>query len=166
MRLFATLGLAFALGTGAVLPSFAAEDDELLDASSIERLQSILKGFGSARLDIDSDGDPMISGRSDGKQYTLFFYGCTEGRNCRSVQFWAYWDEQAPLETVNEWNKGARYGRLYNDKDDDLVLEFDVNLSHGISERTMEENAEIWVGLMSRVARDVLPQIENDIPPQ
>jgi hypothetical protein len=135
-----------------------AAAQEAIDGTNPEAIVDILKGFGIARLETaSSTGNPKISGRADGKAYEVFFYGCDDAKaNCNSIQFWAYWDQDAPLETINGWNKDTRYGKVYVDQDSDIVLEYDVNLLGGISAETLEDNAVIWVQLLARVEEDVV----------
>lgn len=152
----AGMGLIFtaALGGG------QASAQELIDGTQPELIVEILKGFGSARLETaSSTGNPKISARADGKAYEVYFYGCDDTKaNCNSVQFWAYWDNEAPLDTINAWNKDTRFGKIYLDQDSDIVLEFDVNLLGGVHSRAMEDNADIWVRLLSRVKDNVIGQ--------
>ena len=127
-----------------------------IDATDPSRLEAILKGFGVARVEKNSDsGNPQIDGRTDGKPYKLFFYGCKDNANCRSVQFWAYWDDEAPLEKLNAWNRSTRYGKVYLDGDNDVVLEFDVNMINGMDEKTFEDSADIWGQLIGRVEKEI-----------
>lgn len=131
---------------------------QLVDASDPEAIEAILKGFGSARIGQSSSGNPKISGRTDGKAYELFFYGCSENKNCKSVQFWAYWDKEASLDALNNWNKQIRYGKVYLDDEQDIVLEFDVNLVNGVDVRTMEDNVDLWVTLLGRVQKELIAE--------
>ena len=153
MGKIATLGFGCVLGIGAFGAPAVAQ--ELIDGKKPKAIEAILKGFGIARLETDSEGDPKISGRTDGKAYTVHFYNCTDNKDCSSIQFWTYWDEEATLDKVNEWNKDTRFGKLYIDGDNDVILEYDVNLLGGISEKTLEDDADVWVTLISRVESKV-----------
>jgi hypothetical protein len=149
-----SLRVSLALLSLAATPALA---QETIDATDPTKLEAILKGFGVARIEANSNsGNPQIDGRADGKSYKLFFYGCSEKVNCKSVQFWAYWDQEAEVEKLNAFNKDTRYGKVYLDDDKDVILEFDVNMVYGISEKTFEDNADIWVTLLGRVDKDVL----------
>lgn len=147
------LGGFLALTLLAPAPAFA---QEMIDAKAPERVAEILKGFGIARVGASSNGDPQISGRTKGKTYEVFFFGCEDNKDCRNIQFWAYWDQPASLEVINNWNKQTRFGRTYLDDDNDLVLEFAVNLSHGIDDRTLEDNADVWMRMLEGVEEDIL----------
>lgn len=149
-----TLRLSLAGLALCVAPAFA---QETIDATEPSKLEAILKGFGIARIEANSNsGNPQIDARADGKPYKLFFYGCTEKANCKSVQFWAYWDQEVPIEKLNEWNKNTRYGKVYLDDDKDVVLEYDVNTMYGITDRTFEDSADIWVRLLGRVEKEII----------
>lgn len=155
MKRFGLRGLVVAAGLS-VLACTHASAQELIDGTKPELVEGILKGFGIARLETDSYGDPKISGRADGQAYTLYFYGCTDNENCTNIQFWTYWTGAVELDKINEWNRSTRFGKLYIDSDDDLALVMDINLMYGISEKTMEDNMEVWASLVSRVEKDVL----------
>ena len=155
MGKLAGLGFACMLGIAALAATGASAQD-LVDGKDAEAIAALLKGFGSARVETDSDGDPRIAGRADGKPYKVHFYGCKENKDCTNIQFWAYWEGAVELEKVNEWNRDTRFGKLYVDADGDLVLEYDVNLIGGISERTLEDDGDVWVTLLSRVESGVL----------
>lgn len=139
-----------------VLASSPVQAQEMIYATEPERIAELLKGFGIARLGTHSDGDPAISGRMNGKTYEVFFFDCNNGKKCRNIQFWAYWDEPAQLDAINAWNRQTRFGRTYLDDEDDLVLEYAVNMSHGIAERTLEDSADIWMRMLKGVEEDIL----------
>jgi hypothetical protein len=150
------LAASLALLAMPALHATPASSQDMIDATDPAKLGEILKAFGIARQEANSNnGNPQIDGRADGKAYKLFFYGCTEKANCQSVQFWAYWDLEVPLDRVNAWNKDTRYGKVYLDDDKDLVLEYDINLAHGASDRNFEESADIWVRLLGKVDKEL-----------
>jgi len=141
----------------AAIGTEAGEPSDTAFARDPHRLAEILKGFGSARIEVNSNtGNPQIDGRTDGKSYKLFFYGCTDKANCKSVQFWAYWDMEAPVDRLNAWNRDTRYGKVYLDGDNDVVLEYDVNMIYGMTDRTFEDNVDIWVTLLGRVEKEIV----------
>ena len=45
----------------------------LIDGSDPEQIVNAARGYGSAQLTTDSDGDPRIRGRIDGTIYVIFF---------------------------------------------------------------------------------------------
>ena len=98
-----------ALMSAAASPVFA---EQLVDATKPERLYEIARGFGSAELDKDSQGDPRISGRLDGTKYGIYFYGCVKGADCDDIQFSASWSgPKIWMEKINEWKRAKRLGK-------------------------------------------------------
>jgi hypothetical protein len=116
----------------------------------------IAKGYGSASLGKDNDGDPKVTGTMEGVKYTILFYGCNAGRNCKSITFVAYWKNFSTLtlEKVNRYNRDRRFGRAYIDKDGDLTLDMDVELEYRMSRRNLEEAFADWKLSLKNIKRD------------
>ena len=72
------------------------------------------------KLDKDDDGEPRLTFKVDGYDWTIYFYTCGEGPNetrpCASYQFSSGYTTEKPvsLETINRWNIETRYTRAYN----------------------------------------------------
>lgn len=62
---FACLVMLFANGL--------AHAAKMIDGSNPAEILNIAKGFGSASLDTDDDGAPMINGRMDGNRFVIHF---------------------------------------------------------------------------------------------
>lgn len=124
-----------------------AENDPkaIVDATNPEVIVELARGFGSANLEVDSEGDPMIVGRINGTLYVIYFYGCEEGQSCREIQFAAAWaDAEMDKDGVNLWNEETRYGKAYIDFEGDPVLEFTVNLFEGVTRANLEDTIDWW----------------------
>lgn len=133
----------------AATPVLAAD---LLDGSRPQDLLPAVQQFGSAELGTDDDGDPRINAQAEDNRYTLFFYDCNDGKQCRSVQFSASWHQpQAPsAETLNRWNRDKRFGQAYLDAGRDPALAWDVNLAHGISPANWQDTVAVWIDTMAQ----------------
>ena len=66
-------GVVLALSTVCAAPAWAAD---LVDATKPQELYEIARGWGSATLETDQEGDPVIRGRIEGVAYTIDFYNC------------------------------------------------------------------------------------------
>ena len=123
--------------------SFAAEGT--VSAKEPDKILSIAKGFGSAELGVDRDGDPRIKGRIEGTNYYLYFFGCKENKNCTSVQFYTVWsrDDKPSLEDINTWNSKIRFGKAYLDSEKDPALKMDVVLLD-VTPAYLEEWFDWW----------------------
>ena len=141
-----------------VLLTFQTAPAALVTAEDPDVIVAMAKGYGSAILDKDRDGDPKISCRMDGKAYTIFFYGCSNGKNCTSIQLWASWDKKLEYNDVNAWNKKTRYTRAYIDEDGDFTLELDIMLRSGITEKSLDQYFGIWQSRIKAFKKEVLKE--------
>lgn len=141
--------LAIAALTGAwALPAQAqmvrAQDPDSL----VQALQAA--GYG-AKLGTDAVGDPMITSGVSGTTFQIFFYNCTDHKACATVQFHSAYDLQNPvgLDLLNLFNREKRFGRGFLDKENDPVLEMDVDLDDGGMSRSLFiDNIEFWAAIL------------------
>lgn len=137
MKKRTTAAAAAVLTCLSMMPAYAASQ---LSAEDPEAILQVAKGYGSAELSTDSDGDPHIVGRMSGTKYGIYFYGCENGRNCDDIQLRAAWSgPKVSLHQINQWNKDKRYGKAYLDDDNDPTLEISVNLKHGVSRANLDD---------------------------
>jgi len=126
------------------------------DPGSIVRA---LQGAGyAARLGTDKVGDPMITSGVSGTTFQIFFYNCTNNRQCATVQFHSGYDLRNPvsLERLNEWNRSQRFGRAFLDKENDPILEMDVDLDDGgLSTLLFIDNIEFWGTILGNFERHI-----------
>jgi hypothetical protein len=154
------LSLVAGLGLMATLsaPVVAQSATDLLDGSDPAAILTIAKGYGSAMLDVDGVGDPMIEGRIDGQAYTVFFYGCEDGKGCSSIQFSTYFAGTRPeAAAVSRWNDENRFGTMYLDSDGDLAVDLDVNLFGGVTRRNLDDTFDWWRVVLDEVRSDMVP---------
>ena len=123
---------------------------ELMDAKKPQAILEIAKGFGSAKLGTDAEGDPLITGRIKGTKYGIYFYGCnSKGEECDDIQFNAAWSGvKASLEDVNRWNAEKRYGKAYIDSEGDPVIQ--TGLATATSMTPSTGGARRWRDLSKR----------------
>ncbi len=128
----------------------AAGAQVLVDATEVQSIAAIAREYGTAEVDKDTVGDPMLSGEMEGLSYLVFFYGCTEGADCQSIQFYTYWTNPGDVEidTINAWNRDKRFAKAYLDDDGDPVLEMNVNLFAGVTRTNLSDTFEWWLVLM------------------
>jgi hypothetical protein len=87
----------------------------------------------------------------DGVGYVLFFQNCTDNKNCEDIRFYAgFADNKPTMDAVNAWNRDKRFGKALLDEDLDAVIEYDVNLEHGISSENMDADIYLWTMLMDQ----------------
>ena len=129
---------------------------DLVGAEQPQALAEIATRFGSASIETDSYGDPMVDGQIAGQRYRILFYGCTDGSRCQTVSFVTWYRGSFSMDAVNQWNAENRFGKVYIDSDGDLALEMDVNLARGVSSGNFEETVDWWRATMEEVKRDLV----------
>ncbi len=142
--------LSHSLVFGAALWAMApapASADQMLDFSTLDEIESLLKGFGSVERDTDREGIAMFRGRIDGKKYSLYFYDCDGTTDCKSATFSAFFDGDdyiTDLSEVNDFNYDFRFGKASVDMDGDLVFDFSFSLMGGMPRKTFDDTIDWW----------------------
>lgn len=119
----------------------------MIDARNAQAILAVLQGLGyRALLNADSDGDPRIDSASQGVNWSMYFYGCTNGVDCQSVQYSAGFNLRngIAMQTINTWNRTKRYGKSWIDDENDPYLEMDINLDGGVTEANFRDSLDIW----------------------
>jgi Putative bacterial sensory transduction regulator len=93
----------------------------------------------------------------DSYNINVSFFGCDEKTvaNCKSVQFYAAFSPKTKptLEAMNDYAARHRWGRIYRDKENDPVIEMDVDLEKGgMSEALFLDNLEYFEAITARFA--------------
>ena len=134
------LGGAFILAT-----AVSAQAQTVVDGSQIDEIVNIARGYGSATLETQTNGDPKITGKIEGVTYQVFFMNCTDNTACEDLNFYAgFLDNKQTLDVINAWNRDKRFGKAYLDSDLDAVVEFDVNLEHGVTRDNLDAAFSLW----------------------
>ena len=104
----------------------------------------------------DEGGNPKIDTIAGSTSFIVYFLDCTNGRDCRSMQFHSSYDTPAPpLETINRWNRDTRYARAYVLPDGNPALEMDLGLDNdsGMSRRLFLAHLGRYVFLLPQFER-------------
>ena len=149
MRGMAILGLT-AMGSAVFWGNALAADQSVIMASDPGSIVDIARGYGSAALSADDNGDPLIKGRIDGLAYSIYFYDCENHVKCKSVQLYAGFEvsPKPDFKRLNEWNQTKRWSKAYANKAGDPGIEYDVSMLHGIPRDTLDEVFSLWGGLI------------------
>lgn len=151
--------LSTVLAVAAGLAFSGIAQAETVSAANPASVVKVLQANGyRAELTKDDSGDPMIRSASSGTTFLVLFYGCSENKNCATVQFYAgYTDARnTSLTALNEWNARNRFGRAYLSDKGAARLEMDVDLDDGgMSTALFEDNLEFWVAIMSTFEKHI-----------
>jgi hypothetical protein len=152
--------LAASLAASAFLTArvAGAEETSLIDATNIDAIVNLAKGYGAATKGKTSDGDPKITGKINGVGYIIFFLGCSDSHSdCKSIQFYAGWDtKDVKIATINKWNSENRFGRAYLDDSSNPAIEMDVNLDYGVSSENLDDTMDYWRLVLDEFVKSVV----------
>ena len=121
--------------------------NEIITGSSFDAILASLQRVGfSVDLSKDSDGDPMIESTDNDEPFLVYFYECTDGKDCGYMQFREGWDlkDGTTLEVIEKWNEDRVWGRAWLDSDDDPWIDLTVNLRGGITSANLDDTASWW----------------------
>ena len=136
-----------------------AGNSELVRAQDPQSIVRAMQNAGyQAQLGTDKVGDPMITSGSSGTTFQVFFYNCTNHQQCATIQFHSGYTLKIPvaLDQINQWNRSERFGRAYLDKDNDPILEMDVDLDGGgLSPALFIDNVEFWTSVLGNFEKHI-----------
>ncbi len=119
-----------------------------INASNPYAILGAMREYGyTASMDSDSDGDPKISGKVSKTSFNVYFYGCTNNTDCKSVIFKSGYNLTNGLSAmkINEWNRNKRFSRAYIDDEGDPFLEMDLNLDYeGVGSNNFMDTLDWW----------------------
>jgi len=135
-----------------ILAPIGANAQALVDATDVDIIAALIQEEGyRAVTGTDGVGDPKITSSANGYDFDVFFYGCTEGENCRDIQFSMSFDVEdgMSLTRVQDFNLEKRWVKVYLNEESDPLLEMDFNLYGGVSATNFKDTLDWWVILMN-----------------
>ncbi|MFN4057951.1 MAG: YbjN domain-containing protein [Roseinatronobacter sp.] len=153
-----SLPLSALLFSSSMVMASPSLSQSMVTASDTDTILNIARGYGSATLEADEVGDPFIRGRIDGVIYVVNFYGCTNSKDCTTIQFRAAWNETpgVTLGTMNNWNRDMRFGKAYLDTENGPTIEWDVNLFGGVSATNLDDTFDWWKIILGKFVSEVM----------
>ena len=130
---------------------------DLITAADVEAIAEIARGHGTAKVETDRDGDPLIRCKANGLMYSVYFYGCEKGRNCTSIQLQSGFttDGKVDLDTLLQWNAKKRWLKAIRDAEGDPIVRYDVMLAGGVTTENLDRSFKIFVDMLGDFAKDV-----------
>lgn len=99
----------------------------------------------------DDYGDPKLELEHLGTEFSVWYYGCTNGAECSSIEFFSGYatNGSVRLAKINEWNTDHRFARAYVTEDGAARIEYDVFLGDtGMSPDDFANVVGTWIGSM------------------
>lgn len=140
------------------LAPLGANAQALVDASDVDIVAALIQDEGyRAVIGTDAVGDPLITSSANGYDFDVFFYGCTDGENCRDIQFSVSFDieDGMSLTRAQDFNLEKRWAKVYLDEDSDPRLEMDFNMYGGVSATNFNDTLDWWVIIMNEFIESI-----------
>ncbi|APG45757.1 YbjN domain-containing protein [Phaeobacter porticola] len=148
MKLFSLLTAAALIA----LPDLGQADNIL--AKDATTLSKFFEAEGvDFEVTTDDVGDPKLKVDYYGNDFSIYFYGCENNKNCDAIQFFSGYQTEGSVRLVkiNEWNTENRFGRAYVSEEGSARVEQDVYL--GNTGMNPDDFAEL-LGTWSRVVSE------------
>ncbi len=96
----------------------------------------------------DSDGDPKVEFKIQGKSVAIFFYDCKKTPLCTNLAISAGWDINKPLDNKKllAFNFDQRFARASIDEENDPYLESDFDFTSGATLEGFVEWIKTYAG--------------------
>lgn len=145
IALAATSGAASAANTCPVKHVCASDP-----ASVVRGLQEA--GF-KAQLGTDKDGDPKIDSSASGYSFSVYFYNCTDNKDCGSLRFATLFEDDGKNtpELANDWNKRKRFVQMSAQDNGSLLVAYDITTVGGLNQQNFADAVDWWQVMLSEV---------------
>ena len=132
------------------LPTGGVAAQEVAQALQAKGLQ--------AKIETDSQGDPMISSALDGTPFRVLFYTCKAGR-CAAISFATAFPDagKVGLQKINDWSRNNRFGRAYLGGESYPYVEYDVDLERGGTTEAIGNAIDVWAWVIPNFKKHVNP---------
>jgi hypothetical protein len=116
-------------------------------ASQPKTLVTQLQSLGyRAVIGTDSSGNPKIDSGINGINYTIWFYGCEAGVDCRSIELQSSFTVETPvtMESMNAWNRDNLFGTGFIADDGSAMISYTVSMDGGLTVENFNSVIERW----------------------
>lgn len=143
-------------GAMAIALTTSAQAQTMLTGADTAEILNAARGYGSATLSTQSNGDPQINGKIEGISYQVYFRNCTNNTDCEDLNFYVgFLDLKPTLAVINDWNFNKRFSRAYLDQDKDACVEMDVDLVAGVTAEYLDAQFGIWNMIVTQFSEHV-----------
>jgi len=104
-------------------------------------------GFVATLGESSTTGNPKISSRISRSNFSVYFYGCRDHRDCTSIQFSAGYtlDSSMSAARANEWNRNQRFAKVFVNDDGNAILRMDMTMEgDGSGRRNFQYSLDFW----------------------
>jgi hypothetical protein len=93
-----------------------------------------------------NDGRMLIESTASGWKFNVFFWGCTDGKDCDQIQLSARFIPRSkpPFETLNQWNVEKSFTKAMADKQGNPELVWEIDLKEPVSDAYFKRVLSVW----------------------
>lgn len=148
MKLSACLAAA-AMAVAVAAPAFAKD----LPSGGLTR-EDVMnwlrdKGYAAEMKYDETAKDNYVSASSDGVNWSVYLYGCTDNR-CTSFQYSAGWSDSNISEaSLGVWNRVKRFIRAYRNSSNSVYGEYDFDLVPGGTWEMLDQSLDRWKTMLT-----------------
>jgi hypothetical protein len=117
------------------------------------------KGYTATPGGLDTDGPWVDSVSKGGFNFTVNFYGCTTGKvkECNRLQFRATFTRKSPEndDLMTKYDQNWVFGKAYTNTDGDMVLEYPINLTGGVTIDNLVDNLLLWEDVLGDYTTEI-----------
>ncbi len=119
---------------------------DLLDATDAEAISDALWLYDDVEVLKDDNGNPKIDVSDASDPFTIFFHGCTDGKDCTYIEFATWWDLKNGVQAsvIDKWNQTKLWGVAFRDEHNDPHLSMTVNLRYGVTADNFDDTLDWW----------------------
>lgn len=140
--------------TRAASPSQEYPMTDVFTSISLDRLEAMLDAGGIVARREHAEEAEFLKFNLGSFKVLLLPYG--EGPDYPSIQLHAGFSAAADPDAVNAWNRDNRFGRAFLDTEGDPILQYDLDLEGGATERTFQEFVRTFRALLEDFSETVV----------
>ena len=138
----------------AASPSQEFPMTDVFTSITLDRLEAMLDGGGIVARREHTEEAEFLKFNLGSYRVLLLPYG--EGPDYPSIQLHAGFKAEADPDAINAWNRDNRFGRAFLDTDGDPILQYDLDLEGGATERTFQEFVRTFRALLEDFSETVV----------
>ena len=127
---------------------------DIFTSITLDRLEAMLDDGGIVARREHTGEAEFLKFNLGSFRVLLLPYG--EGPDYPSIQLHAGFKAEADPDAINAWNRDNRFGRAYLDNDGDPILQYDLDLEGGATERTIQEAIRTFRALLEDFSESVV----------
>ena len=127
-----------------------AADGDIIASMTAGRIERIITSFQDVK-NFQERGNNVYRFEVDGLKVLLF-------NKAETMQLAASFSGKITLSRINEWNRTKRFTRAYLDNDNEPMLEGDIELTGGVTERNVKEWFKTYVASLKAFQKHISPE--------